>query len=84
MVVGNDAAADELARAAMMPFALGKSVVRLREGEAVAEMLPQALRETVPHLPPGTRALVCTDGVCRAPVENVEELGRVVREAVIG
>ncbi len=72
VVVGGDAGADALERAALRRYAVNKSVVRLRE---VGE-LPPALAETIPHLVGRARsfAVVCSGFTCQPPVERVGEL----------
>jgi uncharacterized protein YyaL (SSP411 family) len=80
VVVGDDAAADALERAALHRYAVNKSVVRLRS--VVAEELPASLLETIPHLPEqeGSFAVVCSGFTCQPPVGSVEELmGALVR-----
>jgi uncharacterized protein YyaL (SSP411 family) len=73
-VIGGDAAAEELAAAAMTPYAVNKSVVRLRKEQLGA--LPPALLETLPFLPlfEGSVAVVCRGNTCLPPVGTVEEL----------
>jgi uncharacterized protein len=77
VVVGADANADELERAALEGYAVNKSVVRLqgRGGE-----LPPALAETIPHLPEqaGSFAVVCSGFTCGLPVATVEEFAAVM------
>ena len=72
VVVGSDAAADELERAALKGYAVNKSVVRLRQ----VGRLPEALAETIPKLPEqqGGFAVVCRRFTCGLPVRSVEEL----------
>ncbi len=80
VVTGDGEACDALYRAAVAPFALNKSVVRLRAGEAVAQNLPPALAETIPLLPAvaGNQAVavVCAGFACRPPVHSSEELAK--------
>ena len=73
-VIGEDAAAEELAAAAMRPYAVNKSVVRLRRSQ-LGE-LPPALAETLPFLPAyeGSVAVVCRGNACLPPVGSVGEL----------
>ena len=73
VVVGMDAAADELERGALRGFAVGKSVVRLR---SAGGGLPPSLAETIPHLPEqgGSFAVVCRGFSCGLPVGTVEGL----------
>jgi uncharacterized protein YyaL (SSP411 family) len=77
-VIGDDALADELAAAALTPFAVEKSVVRLTRDQLGA--LPPALAETLPHLPggAGSVAVVCCGNTCLPPVGSVEELRAVL------
>jgi uncharacterized protein YyaL (SSP411 family) len=72
VVLGADAVADSLERAALKGYAVNKSVVRLREIGA----LPPALSETIPHLPMRERsfAVVCSGFSCGIPVGSAEEL----------
>jgi uncharacterized protein YyaL (SSP411 family) len=84
VVVGSGARADALYAAAVAPFALNKSVLRLTENEASAPQdLPPSLAGTVPNLPavregqPG--AVICTGFQCRPPVSDPEELARLLR-----
>ena len=83
IVVGEDATADALLKAAIEPFSLTKSVVHLTDSEAVAQNLPPVLAETIPNLP-GLReqkpvAIVCTNFACRPPVSEAEELSAMLR-----
>jgi uncharacterized protein YyaL (SSP411 family) len=72
-VIGDDALAEELARTAMVGYAVNKSVVRLRWEQMGA--LPPALAETLPHLREGgSVAVVCRGMSCLPPVSSVEEL----------
>jgi uncharacterized protein YyaL (SSP411 family) len=73
-VIGDDDAAEQLAVAAMKPYAVNKSVVRLRRGQMGS--LPPALAETLPFLPEkeGSVAVVCRGNTCLPPVSSVEEL----------
>ena len=51
VVVGKDAAAIELYRAAVRPLGLSTAVLRLDADKVVAQNLPPALAETLPNLP---------------------------------
>ena len=77
VVVGSDEAADVLEAAALRPYAVTKSVVRLR---TVGGELPPTLAETIPHLPKqrGSFAVVCSGFKCGMPVETVEELAKLM------
>jgi uncharacterized protein YyaL (SSP411 family) len=78
VVVGSDEAAEKLYAAAVGKFSLNKSVLHLAKGEAVPQMLPPALAETIPQLP-GIKegksvAVVCSGFTCQPPILNVDEL----------
>jgi hypothetical protein len=78
VVLGGDSLANQLYRAAVAPFALNKSVLKLESNRAVPENLPPALAETIPRLPvvkeERAAAVVCSNFACRPPVTNPEEL----------
>jgi hypothetical protein len=80
IVVGNDDAARKLYKAARMPFSLGTAVLRLDRDKAVAQNLPSALAETIPHLPAlagnESFAVVCSNFACQPPVFAAEDLAR--------
>ena len=86
VVVGEDEEAAALRKAAIAPFAVNKSVVRLSDSEAVAENLPPVLAETIPNLPAlkakKSVAIVCTNFTCQPPVTDPEELATLVRAAI--
>jgi uncharacterized protein YyaL (SSP411 family) len=73
VVIGEDAAADELEREALLGFQVNKSVVRLRR---FGGDLPPMLLETIPHLPeqPASCAVVCSGFTCGLPVLSTEGL----------
>jgi uncharacterized protein YyaL (SSP411 family) len=77
-VIGDDEVAEELAAAAMRPYAVNRSVVRLRKGLGD---LPAALAETLPFLPAfdGSVAVACRGNTCLPPVGTVEELVAALR-----
>ncbi len=78
VVLGGDQLAGELYRAAVRPFALNKSVLKLEANNAVAANLPGALAETIPQLPVvkqgKSAAVVCSNFACQPPVVNPEDL----------
>jgi uncharacterized protein YyaL (SSP411 family) len=78
-VIGDDDAAEQLAAAALEPYAVNKSVVRLKRGQLGA--LPPALAETLPFLPEthASVAVVCRGNTCLPPVSSVQELTAVLR-----
>jgi uncharacterized protein YyaL (SSP411 family) len=88
VVVGKDAAAMELYRAAVRPLGLSTAVLRLDADKVVAQNLPPALAETIPNLPQlgGGRsfdhqsvdgrsfAVLCSGFACQTPIFEVQEL----------
>ena len=85
VVVGKDAVAAELYRAAVRPLGLSTAVLRLDADQAVAQNLPPALAATIPNLPAlgGGRsvegrsfAMVCVGFTCQPPVFDAQELAR--------
>jgi uncharacterized protein YyaL (SSP411 family) len=81
-VIGEDALADDLAAAALKPYAVNKSVIRLRREQLNA--LPPSLAETLPHLPmgEGSVAVVCRGNSCLPPVITLEALRAALVPAV--
>ncbi len=86
VVLGDTPVANQLYRAAVAPFALNKSVLKLEANKAVPENLPRALAETIPQLPVvkegNATAVVCSNFACQAPVSSPEELEQGLRQAV--
>jgi uncharacterized protein len=69
-----DPVAKSLEAAASSVYRLGKSVLRLGPGTSL-EHLPAALRETLPHLPPGQAlAVVCAGQRCLPPTSDPQQL----------
>jgi uncharacterized protein len=84
VIVGSGEQADKLHAAAVAPFTLGKSVVRIPgDNEALPQNLPPALAETVPQLPDVRSgkpvAVVCSDFACQPPVSDPEALAASLR-----
>ena len=83
-VIGDDAAARRLEAVALARYAVNKSVIRLRRDQLGA--LPQALAETLPHLPglkePGSFAVVCNGKGCLPPVSTVDDLIAAMNQAL--
>jgi uncharacterized protein YyaL (SSP411 family) len=77
VVIGSDEAANALEGAALHPYAVTKSVIRL---PSIAAKLPPTLAETIPHLPPqpGSFAVVCSGYTCGLPISSADDL----REAI--
>jgi uncharacterized protein len=83
VVIGNDQRVQELYAAALAPFALNKSVIRLRSAE---EKLPPALAETVRNLPAVREgksvAVVCSNFTCMPPISDPDELAKTVAQVL--
>jgi uncharacterized protein YyaL (SSP411 family) len=84
LVVGSGEQGDKLYAAAIAPFALGKSVIRiLGENEVAPHNLPPALAETLPNLPEIKAgkpvAVVCSDFTCQPPVGDPDALAAMLR-----
>jgi uncharacterized protein len=77
VVIGEDAAADELEAAATVGYAVNKSVIRLTRSQVAGE-LPPVLAETLPLLPGldagHSVAVVCKGTSCLPPVREPEQL----------
>jgi uncharacterized protein len=77
VVIGEDAAADELESTATMGYAVNKSVIRLSRAQ-VGQELPSWLAETLPHLPDlkaaYSFAVVCRGTSCLPPTTSPEQL----------
>jgi hypothetical protein len=62
---------------------MNKSVLHLAQGEAVPQMLPPALAETIPNLPAikegKTVAVVCSGFSCQPPVSSSAELASLLQ-----
>jgi uncharacterized protein len=78
VVVGSSERAEQLEAAAFKKFSLNQSVLHLQEGEAVPQMLPPALAETIPNLPAikkgHTVAVICSGFSCKPPISEPAEL----------
>jgi uncharacterized protein YyaL (SSP411 family) len=87
VVVGSGEPADKLYAAAVAPFALGKSVLRIPgENEAAPQNLPPALAETIPNLPEVKAgkpvAVVCSNFTCQPPISDPGQLSDALRQAL--
>jgi len=80
VVIGEDASAGELFRAASSGFDPVKSVLRFPLSRIVQSNLPPALAETLPNLPSirehKTVAIVCRTFTCMPPIDRAEDLRR--------
>jgi uncharacterized protein YyaL (SSP411 family) len=80
VILGDDAEAEKLYKAALANFRFGKSVLKLGRSKAVKENLPPSLAEAIPQLPAlrdgKSMAILCTDFTCLPPIFDPEELSR--------
>ena len=78
VIVGSGPDADRLEATAVARFAVNKTVIRLVPHQLSAENLPQALAETVIHVPAppgaGAWAIVCRGRTCMPPVTGDKAL----------
>jgi uncharacterized protein len=78
VIVGEDETAEQLYSQASSSVLLGRSVIRLKFSQAVAQNLPPSLAATVPELPAvkarTTTAIVCSGFSCKPPVSTPVEL----------
>jgi len=86
VVVGEDAKAEQLYRAAVARFAFNKSVIKLPTNEAVAQYLPPVLASTIPELPAVKQrksvAIICSGTSCQPPISDPAELTRALLSAL--
>jgi len=86
VVVGSGPAADRLEETAVAHFAVNKTVMRIDPARLVPGGLPEALAETLLHVPapPGAEAwaLVCRKRTCLPPIADAEALLRALEPAV--
>jgi len=82
VIVGEDETATELYSQAVASCVFGRSVLKLRFSQAVAQNLPPSLAATIPELPAvhlgKTIALVCSGSSCKPPVHSAEQLGQLI------
>jgi uncharacterized protein YyaL (SSP411 family) len=78
VIVGSDADAARLAALAIARYAVNKSVLRVAPAKLAADQLPEALAETLLHVPEPqgakTWAMVCRGGTCLPPITAGEAL----------
>ena len=78
VVVGEDETAAQLYSQAVSSPVFGRSAIKLKFSQAVAQNLPPALAVTVPELPGvkagRTTAVVCSGFSCKPPVNTSEQL----------
>ncbi len=82
VIVGTDAVAADLERAALGVYAENLSVIRLTQADA--HLLPPALAETIPNVPDvkvGTSmAIVCSNFSCQPPIRDPQQLTDTLRK----
>ena len=82
VVVGEDETASELYAQAISSAVFGRSVIKLKFNQAVAQNLPPSLAATIPELPAlklgKTAAVVCSGFTCKPPVSTRDELRRIL------
>jgi uncharacterized protein len=85
-VVVTGPSADELCRAAVTPFVLNKTVIRLHSNELVSQNLPPALAATLPALPQtqenNALALICSGFTCEPPISDHGTLASVLADKI--
>jgi uncharacterized protein YyaL (SSP411 family) len=82
VICGSGARAEQLEAAAFKKLSFNQSVLHLQEGEAVPQMLPPTLAETIPNLPAikkgHTVAVICSGFSCKPPISEPAELEKVL------
>src|SRR6266851_5787625 len=82
VIVGEDETAAELYSQAVASCAFGRSVLRLKFCQAVAQNLPPSLAATIPQIPAvqlgKTIAVVCSGSSCKPPVHSAEQLSKLI------
>ncbi len=83
---GDEAAAEKLYAASATPFACNKTTLRLATNQAVAENLPPALAESIPHVPAlgagKSFAVLCSGSTCQPPIFDAAILQNAVEAAI--
>lgn len=78
IIVGDNETAEQLYSQAVSSAVFGRSVIKLKASQAVAQNLPPSLASTVPELPAvkagQTSAIVCSGFSCKPPVNTSEQL----------
>ncbi len=86
VVIGEGAEADALYAEALIPFALNKIVLRVKDPASLKTTLPPALAETISTVP-GLRegravAMLCSGFACQPPIYTPSELRNALRSAI--
>jgi uncharacterized protein YyaL (SSP411 family) len=81
-IIGEGTEAELLNAAAVAPFSVQKSVLRLRREQLKG--LPPALAETLPNLPStgNAVALICSGFSCQPPISNPDQLEQELRRVL--
>ena len=87
VVIGSGEKADKLYVAAIAPFSLSKSVLRIPgENEAAPQNLPPALAETIPNLPEVRAgqpvAVLCSDFTCQPAIHDPQALATALQRVL--
>src|SRR3954470_16649463 len=86
VIIGEDETAAQLYSQAVSSPLMGRSVIKLKFSQAVAQNLPPSLAATVPELPSVktgiTIAVVCSGFSCKPPVNTSEQLQHLLRTEV--
>jgi uncharacterized protein YyaL (SSP411 family) len=84
VVIGTDAAAAGLERAAFSIFAENISIIRLPQADA--HLLPPVLADTIPHVPGMNQgqsmAIVCSNFTCQPPITSQAELAEALKKLI--
>ena len=82
VIVGEDETAAQLYSQAASSALIGRSAIKLKFCQAVAQNLPPSLAATIPDLPAmqaqKTTAVVCSGFSCKPPVNTPEQLGQLL------
>jgi hypothetical protein len=86
VVIGESAEADALYAEALLPFALNKIVLRVKDPASLKTALPPALAETISTVP-GLRegravAMLCSGFACQPPIYTPSELRSALSDAI--
>ncbi len=83
-IVGEGDKAEELYKAAVKDFRLGKAVVKFEASRPVAQNLPPTLAETIPELSvagsQNAMAIICSNFTCQPPISSPEELEQACKD----
>jgi uncharacterized protein len=86
VIVGEDDTASQLHSQAVSSGLIGRSVIKLKFSQAVAQNLPPSLAATVPQLASvkaeKTIAVVCSGFSCKPPVNTSEQLEQLLRTEI--